>query len=234
MIYVISDLHGYPIEQFFELLKKAEFSDDDTLYILGDIVDRGEDGVKYLQWSLNQPNVTLLLGNHEKMMRDCDFLFDPDALYIMRDMTRGQKFDLSLWMENGAEPTLECLFALSQEERTEIGLYLSTLPLYKIINVNGKEFLLVHSGLGNFRSDKPLEDYKTDELVWERPAFTDRYFEDITTVFGHTPSWYYGNEYEGKIIINETWIDIDAGAASGFDPVLLRLDDMKQFSAVIK
>ena len=45
---------------------------------------------------------------------------------------------------------------------------------------------------------------------------------------------YYGNEYEGKIIINETWIDIDAGAASGFDPVLLRLDDMKQFSAVIK
>ena len=50
MIYLISDLHGYPFERFTELLQRAGFSDDDLLYVLGDVVDRGEDGVRYLLW----------------------------------------------------------------------------------------------------------------------------------------------------------------------------------------
>lgn len=40
MTYVISDLHGYPLEKFKILLEKAEFFDDDFLYILGDIINR--------------------------------------------------------------------------------------------------------------------------------------------------------------------------------------------------
>lgn len=31
MTYVISDLHGYPLEKFKELLEKAEFSNNDFL-----------------------------------------------------------------------------------------------------------------------------------------------------------------------------------------------------------
>lgn len=34
MTYVISDLHGYPIENLKELLEKANFSENDRLYIL--------------------------------------------------------------------------------------------------------------------------------------------------------------------------------------------------------
>ena len=44
MIYVISNLHGYPIKKFTELLEKVNFSDDDFLYVLGDVVDRGKQG----------------------------------------------------------------------------------------------------------------------------------------------------------------------------------------------
>ena len=44
MTYVISDLHGYPIEKLKMLLEKAEFGEDDFLYILGDVVDRNGDG----------------------------------------------------------------------------------------------------------------------------------------------------------------------------------------------
>jgi serine/threonine protein phosphatase 1 len=40
MIYVISDLHGYPIEKLKKLLEKANFGEDDFLYILGDVIDR--------------------------------------------------------------------------------------------------------------------------------------------------------------------------------------------------
>ncbi len=44
MTYVISDLHGYPDDKFKVLLYKAGFSDSDTLYILGDVIDRSGDG----------------------------------------------------------------------------------------------------------------------------------------------------------------------------------------------
>lgn len=76
MIYVTSDLHGYPIEKFKKLLKKVDFNDDDFLYVLGDVIDRGEDGIKIIKWLMAQPNAQLLLGNHEAMMLACDFLFD--------------------------------------------------------------------------------------------------------------------------------------------------------------
>lgn len=77
MTYVISDLHGYPLEKLKKLLKKANFSSDDFLYILGDIIDRnGDGGVGILLWLLEQVNVQLILGNHETMLLSCDFVFD--------------------------------------------------------------------------------------------------------------------------------------------------------------
>lgn len=38
--YVMSDIHG-EADRFHAMLEKIHFSDDDTLYILGDVIDRG-------------------------------------------------------------------------------------------------------------------------------------------------------------------------------------------------
>ena len=89
MIYVISDLHGYPLEKFKMLLEKAEFSADDFLYILGDVIDRnGDGGVEMLLWLMEQDNIELLLGNHEAMLLSCSFVFDDitDAALIRLQM----------------------------------------------------------------------------------------------------------------------------------------------------
>ena len=62
MTYVISDFHGYPLEKLKMLLDKADFGEDDFLYILGDVVDRNNDGgVEILEWLLSQYNVQLIL-----------------------------------------------------------------------------------------------------------------------------------------------------------------------------
>jgi len=46
--YAISDLHGqYDI--FEKLLDVIDFSENDFLYVLGDAIDRGPDGIKILQ-----------------------------------------------------------------------------------------------------------------------------------------------------------------------------------------
>ena len=38
-----------------------------------------------------------------------------------------------------------------------------------------------------------------------------------------------GNEYRGKVMFTDIWIDIDTGTAYGEHPALLRLDDKKVF-----
>ena len=76
MIYVTSDLHGFSLKKFKGFLESVSFSDDDFLYVLGDVIDRGNDGIKILKWLMSKPNTQLILGNHESMMLACDFLFD--------------------------------------------------------------------------------------------------------------------------------------------------------------
>ena len=71
MIYAISDLHGIPLSQLKSLLTQANFSEQDTLFVLGDTVDRGDHGIELLLWMMEQPNVIHLLGNHEAMMLSC-------------------------------------------------------------------------------------------------------------------------------------------------------------------
>lgn len=97
------------------------------------------------------------------------------------------------------------------------------------VTAGGKDYLLVHAGLENFRPDKKLSEYTADELIWASPALSDRYFPDIHTVFGHRPTFSYGEEYRGRIIKTGTWTNIDAGAGFGEKPVLYRLDDEKEF-----
>lgn len=47
MNYVISDIHGC-YDQFIELLDLIQLKDSDTLYVLGDVVDRGPHPIKTL------------------------------------------------------------------------------------------------------------------------------------------------------------------------------------------
>ena len=230
MTYVISDLHGYPIEKLKMLLEKAEFGEDDFLYILGDVVDRnGDGGVGILLWLLEQVNVQLILGNHEAMLLSCDFVFDEvteDSLAAMNS----EKIELlNNYMLNGGDVTLKALRTIPREKQHDILDYLRDCPLYEAVTAGGKDYILVHSGLDEFSKNKKLSDYTAEELLWAWPELTDEYYDDIHTVFGHTPTMNYGEEYNGKIIKTRTWTDIDCGVSNGNEPVLLRLDDYAEF-----
>ncbi len=229
MIYVTSDLHGYPLEKFRALLDRAGFSEEDYCFVLGDVIDRGPEGVKLLKWLMDQPNIELILGNHEAMLLACPFVFD-----LIRGEPQGEleaeKTALFLnWMHNGGGPTMEALAECDPETVTFIEEYLQDAPLYDTVRVNGRDFLLVHGGLGSFDPNKPLSQYAPHDLLWTRPELEEKYFETVTTILGHTPTKFYGEEYVGKAIFTPTWINIDTGAACGGAPMLLRLDDMKEF-----
>ena len=64
MIYAMSDLHGC-YDKYKNMLEKINLSENDTLYILGDVVDRGKDGIKILLDIMKRKNIVPLLGNHD-------------------------------------------------------------------------------------------------------------------------------------------------------------------------
>ena len=232
MIYVTSDLHGLELEKLKALLMKANFTDNDWLFILGDVIDRQNDGgVEILQWLIEMPNAQLILGNHEAMLLSCGFIFEEITDESINKFNTRKMQLLSNYMLNGGDVTLTFLRMLRNKTPEAVdGIleYLREAPLYETVTAGGKDFLLVHSGLDNFSPDKKLSDYTADEFIWAWPELTDRYFDDVITVFGHTPTFTYCDEYKGKILKTDTWIDIDVGVPYGNNPVLLRLDDLEE------
>lgn len=225
MFYVISDLHGYPLIKFQQLLAKAGFCQSDVLFILGDVIDRnGDGGVEMLNWLRKQNNIQLILGNHEEML-----------LSVLDAPGDERKERLINYQASGGDVTLDALADLkakSREDVDAIEIYLRNSPLYRVVTVGNDKYLLLHGGLDNFRKDKRPSDYSPDEILWAWPEINDVYYDDMVTIFGHTPTMSYGEGYRGKILKTRTWIDIDVGAGYGMEPVLLRLDDMQEFQNI--
>lgn len=67
MIYVLSDIHGNE-RRFNSILRQINLQSGDTLYVLGDVIDRHPGGIRILRRIMSMPNVKMLLGNHEYMM----------------------------------------------------------------------------------------------------------------------------------------------------------------------
>ena len=72
--YVISDIHGM-YGSYMKVI--SQMTPKDHLIILGDVLDRGSNGIKILQDIMNRkrnskynPKITFLLGNHEKQFLD--------------------------------------------------------------------------------------------------------------------------------------------------------------------
>lgn len=230
MIYVTSDLHGYPLKKIQDKLNEIEFAQDDHLYILGDCIDRGTDGLDIIRWVMSQSNVTLLLGNHEAMLLDNQFLFDGDSIPAVLDLKGEQRNSYCVWTSNGGYATIDSMHRFSDSQIKHIFRFLEKAPLYKEIEINGTKFILTHSGLGSFAPDKLLHEYSRFDLVWTRPTLNTSYYEDgRKVIFGHSPTVLFGSEFRGKPIFTDTWINIDVGAGIGLQPLILRLDDMKRF-----
>ena len=162
MIFVTSDLHGCSLADFKALLKKAKFCDSDFCFVLGDVIDRGEHGVELLRWMCEQSNIQLILGNHESLLLSSEFIFEEISDESLTSLDSDKLDILNTWIANGASPTLSQLRKTLKEEPDVLeGIldFLKDAPLYDIVEVNGVEYILVHSGIENFQADKTLEDY---------------------------------------------------------------------------
>lgn len=100
MKYVGLDIHGC-YDKYRELLNVLALSDDDTLYILGDVIDRGSGGFRILMDMAERSNVIGIMGNHEAMAIEA-------LPCLLKAKEQGERelsiFDMGkieLWFDNG-------------------------------------------------------------------------------------------------------------------------------------
>ena len=231
MIYVLSDIHGNS-ERFNSIMEQINLQPEDTLYVLGDVVDRYPDGIKILKKLIKMNNVKILLGNHEYMMLNA---LDP----INEKDKWEQERALSLWYRNGGYVTHNYLKHIRKDMRREIFDFLRELPINIKIEVNDKKFLLVHgSPLENYNWE--FREYETKEkfAVWERWQPFDPVPQGYTMIFGHTPTINFQDNDPLEICKFENAIGIDCGCgypkSSFYGEAMgrlacVRLNDMKVF-----
>lgn len=239
MVYAISDIHG-EYERFKELLERCNFKSEDTLYILGDVIDRGEASLEILKYIMHQPNMRMLKGNHESILQVV-LHFSKDLNEVLEVLRRlkaaGDRdfqyreedgIDVSImpwsglkrWYVNGGKVTVEQLLKLDIKTIEEIRDYIISLPLYETYeSKEGKQYLLVHAGVNTmpegYEGEKIWENLETyqgeKDLIWSREAFyLNPGLKDKMIIFGHTPTYEIHQS-------NKIWIDTKYHDKIGID-----------------
>ena len=214
--YVLSDLHGQ-YDKFMDMLKLIKFNDNDKMYILGDIFDRGPDPLKILDYIICRKNIDFIPGNHEYMFLEfCN------------------TYDARLWSYNGGRTTMTQLMKRGEDYLKALYDYLTKLPLVKVHD----KFILTHAGLylpknqNQYTLQEILSLQNAEFNLWSRSNINnERQYKDYTVICGHTPTLYVDpDQYQMSIVRRKGTIYIDCGATfSDGRLACLRLEDNKEF-----
>ena len=188
MNYVISDIHGN-YEKYKAMLERIAFSDEDTLYVLGDVIDRGSGGIKILHDMMLRHNVIPILGNHEYMAaKVLPWLMTEITMESVDSIDEDTMRGLTEWMNVGGTVTISEFSKLGKDEQQDIYDYLSEFEAYGEVEAGGRKYVLVHAGLMNFTKERPLWDYHVAELIFKLCNTNREYYDDKYVVFGHLPT----------------------------------------------
>lgn len=223
MRYVVADIHGN-YDLLVKLLKKINFSKNDTLFVLGDVIDKGKDVDKILNLLLvkMENNAIVLAGNHEY-----------DFVKLMTNLIVKDASDEELI--NSAKNYL----GVSNISIEQIDMIMN-MPFYH----EEDDFILVHAGVPFDIKGKmiPLEQATIEDLVYDRRFKNENFLPTNTkcVIFGHTPTFYVSGQ-KGKILKYQKEntvgnnpkdyykVHIDTGNYLTGILGCLRLDDMKEF-----
>jgi serine/threonine protein phosphatase 1 len=227
MKYVISDLHGR-YDLYRKMLEKINLTSRDTLYILGDFVDRGEEGIRIIFDAFERDNVIPFMGNHDftvlSILSQIQQRFHVDNFQKVKEL-------IDVWMFNGGQTTYEEFKNLPAEDRRKLIWIMDHFRYFAEVRAGGNQFVLCHAGLQNYHPEKPLSSYSVDELLFTREDYSKPKFgiPGKYLVTGHTPTALIEGGIEGRIYKNHDHIAIDCGAVFGYGLGCLRLDDMEEF-----
>lgn len=206
---VISDIHGH-LTLFKQLLTKIHYTNEDTLVILGDFIEKGPeilDTIHYLMELSKHPNVYILNGNCEWAIYE----WVDHVPYLKQYLRRArysifhEVFDLhhidySSLEENQLREILQILL------KKELA-FINRLPVL----VETEDYIFVHAGI----EDRLDFDNSSMSSLLEQQFFMHQHHSlNKYVIVGHLPtSNYHLNHIDNRIIIDEEKkiISIDGG-----------------------
>lgn len=237
--YAFSDLHGqYNLwDQIKNYIKPT-----DTVFCLGDCIDRGYCGLDILFEIFKFHNITLLKGNHEDLLEQIgyeiykntvdDWWWQP-SLYEYVD----------LWYANGGKKSYKHFLSLSKTKQIKLINKIKKLPTHiEYINKKDQKIYLCHAGRASKAREEitrhPFDLIATNNFIWDRShIYKDsekKWQNNEYCIHGHTPTHYMHyfditfktKEKEGEILryCGDHKIDIDLGSFETHRACLLDLD----------
>lgn len=220
MIYAMSDLHGCD-DLYFKMLEKINFNDNDTLYILGDVIDRGDGGIKILLDMMKRKNVIPLLGNH-----------DYTCAYLLKRLkckaTEELKEIFKDWLSDGGLATYQEYKKLDEETKKDILEYLNCFSIFEELDTQSGSFFLSHT----VPSKELMDDFDNmdwHELIVGHCEYDKQYFDNKYVVTGHTPTALIDYTSKNKIFEMNNHIAIDCGAVFNGTLGCICLDTLEKF-----
>ena len=221
--YFCSDLHG-EYDLFMRLLDKCNIESGDTVYVLGDIIDKGKNGFRLLEFIRKNSLFKAICGNHEYAL-----------LQTYHD------YMMEYTGKNDAEilQRIRSFFPLDGQSLSwEMIDYVETLPFY----IEKPDFIGVHAGLQLLADGTvlPMREQNVNNLVFDRKFKEDRVIplSNKAVLFGHTPCSYENGTgafikmrrpgASGEKLSDYIKIRLDTGVAFTRTVGMLRADDMKE------
>ncbi len=247
--YAVSDIHGY-YDLFLKGLSEIYFSEGDFLWCLGDMIDRGPDGIKILQHIMSHDNMDLLIGNHELM-----FLNSVEE--SGEAICNGN--DAHLWLNaNGGRITFNQYKALQEKDRINLLDWMRQRYVVRRIDIDDRAYCLTHSFYNPKCENKRYCELTYSDVwnitwssIWRDDPLTkamDIYPDyDYTFICGHVPVQRIRagqmpdeNMNALRSYKHENVVNIDGGCAKGYainannGAIFLRLNDMQEFAVELK
>lgn len=200
-------------QQFIKLLEY--WNREDTLVVLGDMIDRGLDSLKVVQhvMELQQDHdVIVLQGNHDQMLGD--FINNPlenAELYLQYN---GGRDTLLSFIDNEFKiysKTMDDIAYFIQRYRKKELEFLKQGHLYYEFG----KVLFTHAGFCSWRDS--WEETNDNQFVWIRDHYKHKNNTGLVNVFGHTPTQLINKDKSNEVWVSEDrlYIGIDGACAYG-------------------
>lgn len=178
-VFFVGDIHGN-FDNLQKAIKKNKIKEDDCLIFLGDLINKGKESLKVLEFVKKWKNKAIILGNHERVFID----------YVIYKNTHSYNFLMAYggtWIKD-----------VKVEDLKKWGNYLENNSYYFL------EFKIEDKVIGCCHASVPFDDWELmkdnfqdvhSSIIWDFSRFN--YFEETKkakkiknidgVIFGHVP-----------------------------------------------